>query len=89
MLKQVFLAHFESVVTCIGPWKIPTVLENGSFWDQKRVKKGQKRGGIFGRHQEWDSHGYSTSPHPVPIPILQPPANPLVPCFTSLPQANR
>ena len=38
MLKQVFLAHFEPVVTRFGPWKIPKCLENGSFWDQKWVK---------------------------------------------------
>ena len=31
MLKQVFLAHFEPVVTGFGPWKIPKCLENGSF----------------------------------------------------------
>ena len=42
MPKQVFLAHFESVVTHFGTWKIPKYLENGSFWDQKRVKNGSK-----------------------------------------------
>ena len=42
MLKQVFLAHFEPVVTCFGPWKIPKCLENGPFWDQKWVKNGSK-----------------------------------------------
>ena len=42
MLKQVFLAHFEPVVTCFGPWKIPKSLEKGSFWDQKWVKNGSK-----------------------------------------------
>ena len=42
MLKQVFSAHFEPVVTCFGPWKIPKCLENGSFRDQKRVKSGSK-----------------------------------------------
>ena len=31
MLKQVFLAHFQPVVTCFGPCKIPKCLENGSF----------------------------------------------------------
>ena len=40
MLKQVFLARFEPVVTHFGPWKIPKCLENGSFWDQKWVKNG-------------------------------------------------
>ena len=39
MLKQVFLARFEPMVTCFGPWKIPKCLEKGPFWDQK---KGQK-----------------------------------------------
>ena len=42
MLKQVFLAHFEPVVTRFGPWKIPKCLENGSLWDQKWVKAGSK-----------------------------------------------
>ena len=42
MLKQVFLAHFEAVVTRFGPWKIPKCLENGPFWDQKWVKNGSK-----------------------------------------------
>ena len=40
MLKQLFLAHFEPVVTCFGPWKIPKCLENGPLWDQKWVKNG-------------------------------------------------
>ena len=40
MLKQVFLAHFEPVVICFGPWKIPKCLENGPLWDQKWVKNG-------------------------------------------------
>ena len=31
MLKHVFLAHFEPVVACLGPRKIPKCLENGSF----------------------------------------------------------
>ena len=39
-LKQLFLAHFEHVVTHFGPWKIPKCLENGSCWDQKRIKAG-------------------------------------------------
>ena len=43
MLKQVFLAHFEPLVTLIGPWKIRKCLENGLFWVRKRVKRGQKR----------------------------------------------
>ena len=42
MLKQVFLARFEPVVARFGPWKIPKCLENGPFWDQKRVKNGSK-----------------------------------------------
>ena len=43
MLKQVFLAHFEPVVTSFGPWKVPKCLENGSFWEQKWVKNGSKK----------------------------------------------
>ena len=42
MLKQVVLAHFETVVTFFGSWKIPKCLENGPFWDQKGVKNGSK-----------------------------------------------
>ena len=42
MLKQVFLANFEPVVTLFGPWKIPKCLKNGPFWDQKWVKNGSK-----------------------------------------------
>ena len=42
MVKQVFLAHFEPMVTRFGPWKIPKCLEDGLFWDQKRVKYGSK-----------------------------------------------
>ena len=42
MLKQVALAHFEPVVTHLGPWKIPKCLEKGPFWDQKWVKMSQK-----------------------------------------------
>ena len=42
MLKQVFLARFEPVVTRFGPWKIPKCLENGPLWDQKWVKNGSK-----------------------------------------------
>ena len=42
MLNQVFLAHFELVVTHFGPWKIPKCLENGTLWDLKWVKNGSK-----------------------------------------------
>ena len=35
MLKQVFLARFEPVVTRFGPWKIPKCLKNGPYQDQK------------------------------------------------------
>ena len=42
MLKQVFLARFELVVTRFGPWKIPTCLEKGLFSHQKWVKKASK-----------------------------------------------
>ena len=43
MLKQVFLARFEPVVTRFGPWKIPKGLENGPFQDQKWVENGSKK----------------------------------------------
>ena len=42
MLKQVFLGRFEPVVVRFGPWQIPKCLENGPFWDPKRVKNGSK-----------------------------------------------
>ena len=42
MLKHVFLAHFESVVACFGPRKIPKCLDNRPFQDQKWVKNGSK-----------------------------------------------
>ena len=42
MLKQVFLAHFELMVTRFGPWKFPKCLETGPLWDQKSVQKGSK-----------------------------------------------
>ena len=32
----------RAVVARLEPWKIPKCLENGSFWDQKRVKNGSK-----------------------------------------------
>ena len=40
VLKQVNLAPFEPMVTRIGPRKMPKCLENGPFWDQKRVENG-------------------------------------------------
>ena len=42
MLKQVFLARFEPVVTLFGPWKIPKCLEEAPFWDPKWLKNGSK-----------------------------------------------
>ena len=42
-LKQVFLDRFDLVVAHFGPPKIPKLLENGLFWDQKGSKMGQKR----------------------------------------------
>ena len=42
MLKQVFLAHFESRITHCAPCKRPKSLENGPFWDQKWVKNASK-----------------------------------------------
>ena len=41
-LEQVFLDRLELVVAQFGPPKIPKCLENGLFWDQKRVKNGSK-----------------------------------------------
>ena len=38
MLKQVFLARFQPVVTCFGPGKIPKCIENGALWVQKWAK---------------------------------------------------
>ena len=49
MLKQVFLARFEPVVTCLSPWKIPQCLKRGQFWDHKRSKMGQN---VFSAHFE-------------------------------------
>ena len=46
MLKQVFFARFETVVTPFGPWKIQNCLENGPFWDKKwhfGIFRGPKR----------------------------------------------
>ena len=42
MLKQLFLAHLEHVVTRFRPWKIPTSFENGTLWDLKWVKNASK-----------------------------------------------
>ena len=42
VLKQVFLARFEPMVAHFDPPKFPKSLENGLFWDQKRVKNGSK-----------------------------------------------
>ena len=42
MLKQVFLAHFDPVLTRVGQWKMPKCLENTPFWEQKWVKSGSK-----------------------------------------------
>ena len=42
MLKQVFLARFEPVVTRFGPRNIPKCLEDGPFWDQRWVENGSK-----------------------------------------------
>ena len=42
MLKQVVLAHLEPVATGFGSWNLPKCLENGPFWDRKRVKNGSK-----------------------------------------------
>ena len=42
MLKQVFLVHFEPVVTRFGPLNLPKCLEKGLVQDQKWVKNGSK-----------------------------------------------
>ena len=42
MLKQLVSAHFEPVVTCFRPWKIPKCLEIRLFWDRKWLKNGSK-----------------------------------------------
>ena len=42
MLKQLVFAHFEPVVTGLGPWNIPKCLGNGPFWDPKWVRNGSK-----------------------------------------------
>ena len=42
ILKQVFLARFEPLLTWFGPWKVPKCLENGPFWDPKGVTIGSK-----------------------------------------------
>ena len=42
MLKQVFLARFEPVVTRFGSWKMPKCLENGPLWEQNWLKNGSK-----------------------------------------------
>ena len=43
MLKQVFLATFEAVVTRLGPGKYQTSLKMGHFGTHDGSKKGQKR----------------------------------------------
>ena len=43
MLKQVFLAHFESEVTRFGPWKIPKCLEKGAVVGPKMGPKWVKK----------------------------------------------
>ena len=42
MLKQVFLAHIELVVTCFGTWKIPKCVEKGPLWEQNWLANGSK-----------------------------------------------
>ena len=43
MLKQVFLAHFELVVTRLGPWKIPKCLRKGAALGAKLGEKWVRR----------------------------------------------
>ena len=45
MLKEVFLAHFEPVVTPLGPWKIPNALKISRFGNKSGSKMGPK--GVF------------------------------------------
>ena len=60
MLKPLFLAHVEPVVTRFGPGQNGKSLEKGLFWDQKkkRVKNGSKTRfsksdpGPFGMHNQ-------------------------------------
>ena len=42
MLKKVFLAHFEPVVTRFGPCKIPKCLQKGPLSEQNWVKNGSQ-----------------------------------------------
>ena len=42
MLKQVFLADFEHVLTYFGAWKIPKRLRHEPFWHRIWVKIGFK-----------------------------------------------
>ena len=43
MIKQVFLARFEPVVTRFGPWKSQNALKMGRFKTKNGLKMGQKR----------------------------------------------
>ena len=43
MLKQVFLAHFEPVVTRFGTWKSQHALKRGRFGTKNGSKMGQQR----------------------------------------------
>ena len=54
VLKQVVLVHFEPVVACFGPRKIPKCLENGPFQDQKWVKNGSVKNGSKTRFSKSD-----------------------------------
>ena len=50
MLQQVFLDHFEHMVTCFGAWKTPKCLQMAVFGpeiSQKRVKNVFSRKGIL------------------------------------------
>ena len=42
MLKQVFLAHLQPVVTCFGPQKIPRCFQHGPLLQQNGSRMGQK-----------------------------------------------
>ena len=59
MLKQVFLAHFESVGTRFGPWKIPICLEKWAVLGPKKAEKCVKN--VFFQKLPWTIGGAQTS----------------------------
>ena len=57
--NKCFLAHFEPVVTCFGPWKIPKCLEKGPFWGQRKGQKWVKN--AFFQNSSWTIWDAQTS----------------------------